>query len=242
MIRLPIRQGRSCCDCAMFHRLQPKCGSRRSLLARSRIRVPDRQSRSRAGRDKTARFFRCPAPGGPESLAAAASEQFQEDHICHKAVLRVAPDGLSDIEPQQRSVRSNGLAGNSDSLERLAMISRQFVVEQAVIVESLEPELIREHEAVGEVAEDCLLGADRTGADAMNALRAEKSELVLREPIEALTIEIVQLEADALKLGKIKALGQLGAEVGECLLVRVVLRKDAPRLPRRPLVVVVERA
>src|SRR5713101_4055209 len=113
------------------------------------------QSQSRADRDKTARFFRCRAPGVPESLAVAASEQFQEDHIRHEAVLRIASDGLSDIEPQKRSVRSNGLAGDSDSLERLAMISRQLVVEQTVIVKSLEPELIREHEAVGEMTQDC---------------------------------------------------------------------------------------
>ena len=51
------------------------------------------------------------------------SEQLQEHHVRHEAVLRVAADRLADVEAQQRAVRSDGLAGDAEALERLALVA-----------------------------------------------------------------------------------------------------------------------
>src|ERR1051326_2474945 len=91
------------------------------------------------------------------------------------------------------------------------------------------------------MAEHGLVGAHGAGAHAVHALRAEESELVLREAVEALAALVVDLQSEALELRQVETLRQRRAEVRERLLIRVVLREVTPRLPRRPLVVFVER-
>src|SRR5438477_8031047 len=127
------------------------------------------------------------------------SEQLQEHHVRNETVLRVAADGLADVEADERSPRADRLAADAESLERRAVIAGGLVVDERVIVERLDAELLREDEAVREVAEDHLLGANRSGADAVDALRAEESELVFREAVEPLPVEIVDVDADALE-------------------------------------------
>src|SRR6202022_2254542 len=92
------------------------------------------------------------------------------------------------------------------------------------------------------MAENGFIGADGTGADSVDAARAEKSEVVFRKAVEVRAVQIIDLDADALELRKIKTLRDLGAEVGVGLLIRVVLRQNSPRLPGRALVVIVESA
>ena len=60
--------------------------------------------------------------------------------------------------------------------------------------------------------------------------------------VEVRAVEVIELDADALKLRKIEALRDLGAEIGVRLLIRVELRQNSPRFPGRALVVIVEGA
>src|SRR5436189_1031614 len=158
-------------------------------------------------------------------------EQLQEHHVRNKAVLRVASDRLSDVETQQRSERAHRLSGDAESLERLAFESRVRVVDQRVIVERLEAELLRENEAVREVSEDRALGANGAGAHAVHALRAEEAELVFREAIEMRAVEVIHVDAEALERRQEKRLADRSAEARVALLILVVLREIAPRLP-----------
>src|SRR5436853_4951196 len=84
-----------------------------------------------------------------------------------------------------------------------------------------------------------LLRAHRSRPHAVDALRAEESELVLREAVQARAGGVIHFETDALELRQIERPGQRAAEVGEALLVRVVLREHAPRLPAGAAVVLV---
>src|SRR6266568_6272896 len=117
------------------------------------------------------------------------SEQLQKHDVRDEAALCIAADGLADVETQEGSVWPDRLSGDADALERLAVIAGEAIGEQAVIVERFEPELIREDQPVREVAEDRFFGADGAGADPVNALRSEKSELVFPKAIESLPIE-----------------------------------------------------
>src|SRR5438445_4894542 len=176
------------------------------------------------------------APAWP---AHSRSEQFQEHDVRHETALGVAADRLPDIETKQRSIWADGLSGDADPLKRLVVIAGEFIVQQPVVIERLEPELVGEDEPVRQMADDRLLRADGSRSDPVDSLRAEESELVLREPVETLPVGVIELRADPLKLRKIKTLGQRGAEVRERLLLRIVLGEDAPRLPRSTLVVFV---
>ena len=87
----------------------------------------------------------------------------------------------------ERAPRADRLAADADALERLAVDSRRVVSSIGrVVVERLDAELIGEDEAVRQMAERHLLGADGAGPDAVHALRAEEAELVLREAVEVL--------------------------------------------------------
>src|SRR5205085_3695120 len=158
----------------------------------------------------------------------------------HEAVLRVAADALADVEAHDRAVGADGLAADAEALEGLAEVAGGRVIQQPVVVEGLEPELLVEDEAVRDVAEDRFLRADGSAADSVDALRAEKAELVFREAVETRAVEVVELEPEALELRQVEALADRAAERGEGLLVRVVFGEIAPRLPRRPLRVVVK--
>src|SRR5437763_1348318 len=123
--------------------------------------------------------------------------------------------------------------------------------------ERLAPEATVERRAAEQSGGDALKNSDGSNAahapendrvrrvdraDAVNAARSEESEVIFREAIEMCAVEIIELDADALELRKIKALRDLGAEVGVILLIRVELRQDSPRFPLRALVVIVKSA
>src|SRR5438270_2480439 len=176
----------------------------------------------------------------PAGWKPALLEKFQKQHVGDEAGLRIAADGLADVQPQQSAVRSDRLPRDSHSLERRVAIAGEAVGQQPLVVIRLHPKLIGEDEAVRKMAEKRFFSADRARADAVNALGTEEAELVFSKAIEALAVEVIQLDTDALKLRQIKTLRQLTAEVGERLLIRVVLREESPRFPVRACVVIVE--
>src|SRR3954453_1575102 len=173
-------------------------------------------------------------------LGRGSLKKIKKKALPPEAVLRVAADGFSDVEAQQRSPGADGLAGDAEALEGLAGVAGDAIGEEAVVVERLEAELLGEDEAVRQMGDDRLLGAPRSGPNAGDAVRAEEAELVFRETVKMLTIEVVHVDADALELREVKALRQRRAERRVVLLRWIVFAEDAPRLPRRAVVVVVE--
>src|SRR3954466_4650089 len=89
-----------------------------------------------------------------DKSVCATSEQLQEHHIRHKSLLRVAADGLADVEAEQRAIGADRLSGDAEALEWLVVISGQLVVDQAVVVERFQTELLGEDEAVREMGQD----------------------------------------------------------------------------------------
>src|SRR5258708_32455720 len=116
----------------------------------------------------------------------------------------------------------------------------ESVIDDAVVVQSFETKLIRKDEAIGEVSQNHPIATHGSRSDAVKVLRSEEPELVFRETIETLTVEIIHVDADSLKLRQVEALRERGTVLQIGLLIVVELGQVAPWTPGCPFGVTVE--